>query len=154
MSERSQALQFYEEGAPLQDEDLDAFENRVGVRFPAEYRAFLLAHNGGRVEPRTFGDEWDGTIQYFLSIGPPFDATYAWETFRHPDYPRMPPEHIPIAYCEGGNLLTIVVEGPHRGQIFYWDHEEEGDETYTYDNLRFVATSLDELLASLREPSL
>jgi hypothetical protein len=61
----------------------------------------------------------------------------------------MPPEHIPIARCEGGDFLTLVVDGSARGQVFYWFHEEEGDETFTYDNLYFVASSLDELIAGL-----
>jgi len=145
-------MRFYEEGSSLQDVDLDAFEKQVGVCFPAEYRAFLLAHNGGGVEPCAFGEHPTGLIQYFLSIGPPIDAARCWDTFKNPEYPRMPPEYIPIARCEGGDLLTMVIDGPKRGEIFYWDHEEEGDETYTYDNLTFVAASLDELLAGLHEP--
>jgi hypothetical protein len=42
-----------------------------------------------------------------------------------------------------------VSDGAKRGQVFYWFHEEEGDETYTYDNLYFVANSLEELIAGL-----
>lgn len=151
MIERLAPLRFTEEGAPLRDADLDAFEQQVGVRFPAEYRAFLLAHNGGRVEPRTFAEDSSGLIQYFLSIGPPIDAARVWDTFKHREYPRMPPEHIPIAECDNGDLVTMVIDGPRCGEIFHWDHEEEGDETYTYDNLTFIATSLDELLAGLHD---
>jgi hypothetical protein len=149
MAERSTPLEFEDEGKPLQDADIDAFEKRVGVRFPSEYRAFLLAHNGGRVKPAVLGGFPRGEIQNFLSLGPPEDAAMTWSYFKIPTEPRMPPEHIPIADCRGGDLLTMVIDGPKRGQIFYWDHEEEGNETYTYDNLYFVAASLDELFAGL-----
>lgn len=145
-------LEFTDEGAPLQDADLDAFESQVGVRLPAEYRAFLKSHNGGRVEPRTLRMRPSSQIQYFVTIGPPIDAVYYWDMFKNTK--RMPPEHIPIARCDGGDLLTMVTEGPTRGQIFYWDHEEEGDETYTYDNLYLVAASLDDLLAGLFDDEL
>ncbi len=142
-------LEFSDEGAPVQDAELDAFESKVGVRFPAEYRAFLKSHNGGRVRPATLRAHPNGRIKSFVSIGPPVDATYYWQTFKIPKEPRMPPEHIPIARCDGGNLLTLVIDGPTRGQIFYWDHEEEGGDTYTYDNLTLVAANLDDLLANL-----
>jgi hypothetical protein len=143
------SLQFTDEGTPLRDADLDEFEKRFGIRLPAEYRAFLLQHNGGRVEPRTLRALRSAQIHYFVSIGPPVDAAYYWDTFKHPTCPRMPPEHIPIARCEGGDLLTLVIDGPERGQIFHWDHEEEGNETFTRANLTLVATSLEDLLASL-----
>jgi hypothetical protein len=150
MSERPQTPRFFEEGPPLRDADIDAFEQRVGVPLPPEYRAFLLVHNGGRVEPATLYAYPSAAIQYFLSIGGPIDASTCWDTFRNPAYPRMPPEHFPIAECEGGDLLTMVFEGPERGHIYHWDHEEEGDDTFTYENLTVVATSLDELLAGLQ----
>lgn len=149
MYERAEPLTFFENGTQLTDAEIDAFEERVRVRLPAEYRAFLMSHNGGRVEPRTLHRHPTHQIQYFLSIGPPMDAAPCWDMYRNPEFPRMPPEHIPIAACEGGDLLTMIVDGPQRGQIFHWDHEEEGEDAYTYENLTLVAGSLDELLATL-----
>jgi hypothetical protein len=147
------ALQFYEHGALLEDADLDQFEARVGVKLPPDYRRFLKEHNGGRVRPRRIpiqdGPFPTALIQYFLSINGPTFIDKDFEHVKDPDHPRMPPEHIPIAECEGGDYLTLVIDGPRRGQIFYWNHEEEGDETYTYDNLYFVAGSIEQLLASL-----
>ncbi len=146
---------FNDGGALLQDAELDAFEKQVGARLPQEYRTFLKAHNGGRVRPRKLrmeaGAYSTGLIQYFLSIGPPTFVERDWADLKDPAHLRMPPEHIPIAQCEGGDYLTLVTDGPKRGQIFYWDHEAEGDEVYTYDNLYFVAASLDDLLAKLYE---
>lgn len=155
MFKRPTSLHFYDEGAPLDDAQLDTFEQQVRVRLPAEYRAFLMEHNGGRVRPRKLrmeaGAYSTGSVQYFLSVGPPTHVEQDWADLKDPACPRMPPEHIPIAECEGGDYLTMVIDGPKRGQIFYWSHEEEGDETYTYDNLYFVAASLEDLLAGLYE---
>ena len=36
---------------PLNLEKLSAFEARIGVTLPAEYRHFLLANNGGGISP-------------------------------------------------------------------------------------------------------
>lgn len=155
MSKRTKNLHFSEEGPPLHDADLDAFEAQVGARLPAEYRTFLKAHNGARVRPRKLrmeaGAYSTGLIQYFTSLGPPSYVERDWADLKDREHRRMPPEHIPIALCEGGDYLTMVIDGPKCGQIFYWNHEEEGDETYTYENLYFVAASLEDLLAGLYE---
>lgn len=103
-------LKLTDEGAPVQDGELDAFEIQVGIRLPAEYRAFLKSHNGGRVEPATLGAHPTAAIQYFVSIGPPIDAA-----------------------------RTDLLLGSRGGR----------QRTYTYDNLYFVAASLDDLLANL-----
>ena len=43
-----------------------------------------------------------------LSIGLLAGAhTSTWGMFKDATHPRMPPEHVPIARCEGGDLLTI-----------------------------------------------
>jgi hypothetical protein len=148
VEEPSGPLTFYEQGTPLGDADLDAFEARVATTLPDEYRRFLKLHNGGRVRPRSVriedGPSCTASIQDFLSLT---SLEKTWATFKEEPYARMPPEHIPIAICEGGDYLTLVAGGPMRGQILLWFHEEEGDETYTYDNLYFVASSLDELIA-------
>jgi hypothetical protein len=141
--------EFSDEGAPLDAGAIDAFEQSVGVILPADYRAFLRAHNGGLVTPSAFHGERTGLIKQFLSIGPPFDAVKCWETFKHPEHPRMPHDNIPIARCQGGDLLTMVTDGPSQGHIFHWDHEDEDEDGPSNVNLTFVAGSLNDLIAML-----
>jgi hypothetical protein len=70
---------FHEGGPPLSPEDLAAFEREYAVTLPPDYRAFLMAHNGGRPEPDHFqarvqGDVWPVDIVRFFSIEPAQDA--------------------------------------------------------------------------------
>jgi hypothetical protein len=44
-------VRFSESGPPINAADVDAFEKAHDVKLPAEYRNFLLQHNGGRPEP-------------------------------------------------------------------------------------------------------
>lgn len=149
-------VEFKNSGPPVSEADIDAFERERGVSLPDAYRRFLMAHNGGRPHPNGFPMSGGcgrviEPIQYFLSIGEPYSLAQRWHDFKHPEYPRMPPEFAPIAKCPGGDLLVIATAGKQLGEVFFWDHEEEGDETYTYDNLTPVAASVDELLGALTE---
>ena len=58
-------IQVRESGPPLADDALADLERRLGITLPAEYRAFLLAHNGGVPRPEWFRlpvrEEWIAT---------------------------------------------------------------------------------------------
>jgi hypothetical protein len=90
------------DSSPTPDE-IAAFEARVRTRLPEELRTFLGRYNGGRVEPCEFAirDRWtrSGMIQNFLSLA---TLEKKWSVLKNEQQPRMPPEHIPIAKCEGG----------------------------------------------------
>jgi len=144
---------FDNSGASLDEADVRRFEEVWKLSLPRDYRRFLFQQNGGWVEPAGFdvpSGGGGGDIQYFFSLGKPFPIEDAARKFKHPDSPRVPPEYLPIAKCVTGDLLCLVVEGPQEGQIFFWDHEEEGDEKYTFDNLYFVARGIDDLLENLK----
>ena len=44
-------LTFGDPGPTLTPADIDQAEQRLGTRLPPDYRAFLLLHNGGTVQP-------------------------------------------------------------------------------------------------------
>ena len=66
---------------------------------------------------------------------------------------RLPDEMIPIASDPFGNLFCLAVEGDDAGKVLFWDHEREPDddeeEVTSFPNVRFVADSFEEFLASL-----
>lgn len=138
---------------PITEADIQAVEQQLNVRFPDDYRRFLLAHNGGRPEPDVF-DIFDddlafqsSMVNWFYCIDPTdynYDILKNAEVFKG----RMPPEFIPIGEDPGGNQICLVVSGDDRGMIFFWDHESEMDEDEppTYDNLFFIADNIDDLL--------
>lgn len=149
------SVAIYESHSPLVEEDIAEVEQQLGVIFPPDYRAFLLAHNGGYPDPNVFpisGLQSDdhGILEWFFCIqaGDYNDLIRNTSTFRG----RVPPNLIPIASDPGGNLICLSVTGRDVGTVYYWDHEEEVDEGEPpdYTNVYFIADSFSTLLDSLK----
>ena len=47
-------ITIYESYPPLKEDDIVAAERQLGISLPADYRNFLLKHNGGYPEPDAF----------------------------------------------------------------------------------------------------
>jgi cell wall assembly regulator SMI1 len=139
---------------PLTPADLEAVEQRLGIRLPDDYRAWLLKHNGGRPKPAGFkykletGPYTDGVVAWFLGLhdGPHenFERDCRWWKGQH----RLPENLFPIADDPFGNLICMSFGGADKGKIYFWDHEEEGPEP-SYDNCHLIADSLQEFLEGL-----
>ncbi len=137
----------------LPEDQLARFEARIGRVLPADYRAFLLQHNGGRPVPADFVISAEGGTDtlhhtYGLHDGPSsFSLLDAYETYLG----RVPPALLPIADDPGGNQICLGIDGEHRGAVFFWDHEREADggELPSFDNVTPVAPSFAAFLAAL-----
>ena len=139
---------------PLSESDIAEVESRLGFRLPAQYRDFLLAHNGGRPEPRRFAISSEkpddrSVVHWFFCVkeGNAYDLlTWARRTAD-----RIPPELLPVAIDPFGNLICLSVSGVNVGKVYFWDHEKEAREGEPpgYDNVYLVADSFQEFLDSL-----
>ena len=145
---------------PTSDEAIKRIEEQLSISLPAEYRSFLLVHNGGRVSPAVFrfknesGKHSDSCVDWFLAI---YDGEYNnfesyFETYKL-DQQRLPPELVPIAHDPGGNLICISVSCSQKGGVFFWDHENECEisETPTYANVLLFGDSFSTFLAGLED---
>lgn len=143
----------------LSESQLAAAERELGLSFPADYRAFMQAYNGGSPDPDGFDIFWPAdreaelaqdwrtsSISYFLSI---YDGRhinfleYNKVTFAG----RIPKETFAIARDPGGNLILLATAGPHAGNVLFWvkDHEsQEGPPGYA--NVALIADSFEQLL--------
>lgn len=133
---------------------LEVFETFVGCRLPKEYAEFLKANVGDTPIPSAFEvpGEGDTSVQYFfplLSKRKTDTLTYKLKNYAG----RVPEDMLPIGADPGGNLILLAVAGPKRGKVFFWDHEREGDdeEQPYYDNIKQLADSFADFLASLHE---
>jgi hypothetical protein len=63
-------IEVYDAEAPIEEADFDALEKRLGVRFPRQYRNWLLKHNGGQPVP--------GGFRFKHETGPYTDSVVAW----------------------------------------------------------------------------
>ena len=133
---------------PLDPARLTAFEARIGATLPADYRRFLLAHNGGRLVPCEI--VLPGEAEPFASLAAAFGLHHGADSLDRvfdnvKDY--IPAEVIAFAEDEGGNLLCIGIRGEHGGRVYFWDHEGAG-----WEDLMPLAGSFDAFVAALGTP--
>ncbi|MFO1079345.1 MAG: SMI1/KNR4 family protein [Reyranellaceae bacterium] len=144
-------------GPPLTKARIEIIEKRLGVTLPGPYKDFLLQYNGGRPKPmffpiRDFARGTSGAVHYFFDIDGSMDGynlDWTFEIFKG----RVPKGFFPIAGDEAGNLICLAYEGDRLGEVYFWDHDEEGDPR-TARNVYFVASSFEEFLESLHDEDL
>jgi cell wall assembly regulator SMI1 len=106
----------------LAPERLAAFEKSLGTTLPEPYRLHLQAHNGGYVDGAR--EIYELHHVHGIHDGP------EWARFldRSQMYDGLIPERLlPIADDPGGNHICIVLSGPDRGAVYFWDHERADD---------------------------
>jgi hypothetical protein len=153
-------LEFQDRGEPATEEQIEAAEKALGRNIPADYREFLRAHNGARVEPPNFRipvDSDDGpraSVSWWLGVGLQDSLDIAAIATMYEG--RMPAELLPIARDPGGNLIAM----DPKGRVHFWDHEfeeeedddgDDGNDEPTWDNVSLVASDLRSLLEGLAE---
>ena len=134
---------------------LAAFEAHLGAVLPADYRQFLLAHNGGDFLPDQI--ILPGRSEPYAAIGSAFglyDGPYALETVFRNVVGEVPADLLPFAEDAGGNLFCVGIRGAHYGRIYYWDHElsTPGAEEPGWNNLTLLAGSFGTFVAALGGP--
>jgi hypothetical protein len=141
----------------LTEADLRAAEQQLRIELPSDYKAFLLANNGGRPTPNRFpvannpsGSQ--GILDWLFGIhaGRHYSLLHEAAVTKG----RVPAELLPIGEDPGGNLICLAISGPNRNKVFFWILEDEADEDEppTYSNVYFVANSFTDLLESLTDP--
>jgi hypothetical protein len=131
-----------------------ALEGRLGHHLPADYREFLLRHNGGRPDPAVFrfavrsGRDTDSTVDWFLAL---YDGEHSnLETVIGWLTDRTPPQLLPIAIDPFGNFVLLGLSGDSRGKVYFWDHEREPDSQPDWSNIARIADSFDDFLRGLK----
>ena len=121
---------------------------------PDDYRDFLFRNNGGRPTPNAFPIEGLpnnplGVIQCFFGIDDPIEScNITWNHEVHEG--RIPPNLLPIACDDGGDLICISMYGDDAGAVLFWDrHQESGRPSY--DNVYRIAPSFSEFIDAIRE---
>lgn len=105
----------------LREEEVAAFEHSIGYLFPADYREFLLATNGGAVENGSFklvGCKYFQSVTHFYGIGEA--ATRNWDRIRCDLTLHLPPGFMAIGSDEFSCLLVLDLN-PGRVGVYYYD---------------------------------
>ena len=148
-----------EEFGALNPERLAKLESEWDCHLPDDYRAFLLAHNGGEPDRWDYeiplldhGEPSEAGLQVGFGIqepwGSPANILWVLEAYAG----RLPDGFLPIARDPGGNLFALRVRGEPAGEVWFWDHEREhrvsGEELLA--SMSRVASSFTEFVAAFR----
>jgi hypothetical protein len=139
------------------DADIVAFEKLIRGSLPNDYKAFLKAENGGEPEPQLFRsisanqEITESALRYLSALckGLGGEANLKSDLECYED--RILPGFVSIGCDDFGNQIVLGVSDDNRGKVYFWDHEEEGDEP-TFANMSFVANSFSEFIKSLFNP--
>jgi hypothetical protein len=108
----------------LEETTLSTFEARNGIKLPADYRAFLLAHHGGVPDPNFYWvvpRDWGSGIESLYGLGP---ALYQLQQYLDGrESLRIGSDLLPIGDDGCCNFLCVGVSGSRRGHVIYIDHE-------------------------------
>jgi hypothetical protein len=141
-------------GPPLIDNDIVLLENEIGARLPADYREFLLKHNGGRPSPSAFKlsglkDNPFDTVQVLFRLGGKVQSSNIdWNVDAFNG--RLPSNLLAIGCTDCGDLICLSLFGNDAGSVVYWDYHQEPSEP-SYQNVYHIADSFEEFLDSIQE---
>jgi hypothetical protein len=133
---------------PTTEAQVTAFEKCIGHRLPADYRQFILQHNGGHPEPDAFllnagnGEEEDIVLCFFplrdLELGyvrvESFEELQTWPLHCAWDDLQSDLENLyseagieepllPVGTDGSGNYICIVLTGIRAGAVVFLNHE-------------------------------
>lgn len=108
-------------GKPAKEEDLQAFEGKIGATLPLELRQFLMLSGGGLVfdPPAVYHDAADR----FFRLRRMSDLSGISEESVNPKYYPLPRELLCIGSDAGGNGIMVCLSQDRFGEIFLLDHE-------------------------------
>lgn len=136
----------YEETFPAAPASkLGELEERLGVRLPEPYRAYLTTQDGGALA----GYNNHG-LEIVLGIGEVPKWSSLWYLLGQ-ESDVLPAGFIPVGSDAGGGLFLLAVAGPDRGSVWHQSSEMEEDDNgaVTPVSLERLADSWDAFLSSI-----
>ena len=132
----------------LSENDLIRLEEEIGRPLPAQYRSFLLVHNGGLPSPDIIditGAHFRATdVQVFHGIDTPIESSDLRWNLENVEWCKDH-ELLPIARDSCGRTFILVLTPEEYGQVYYYDMEESVLIPY------FVAHDFNEFLGKIRD---
>ncbi len=134
-------MNLFDCGNKLSVQQLDNFEKKIRQKLPADYRNFMIEHNGGTpsedlvfdyidvvVEQENTTDIREFYIFYDSETNNYDDIVYIYKTMTNDKI--IPPEMLPIGDDSLGNPFGILLsKGNDYGKIYLMNHEIENSET-------------------------
>ncbi|MBY2944009.1 SMI1/KNR4 family protein [Rhizobium leguminosarum] len=145
-----------EGGKIATEEELTAFEKKLGLSLPQELRQFLKLSGGGLIfePPVVYLDAKDRDLR----LRHMSDLTEIDKEFTTPSAYPLPRELLRIGNDAGGNSIMVCLREDRFGQVFMLDHEmvayegepEPLEEAEEYGLVTCYSPSFEQFLADLR----
>ncbi len=138
---------------PVSAQRIAAFERRLNIQLPADYKRFLRTTNGGIPKPNHFlvPDRGGALADFLYGLRTErMRGDLEFEQKQATLYDPLPPGFITIGHDPGGSSILLATLGDKAGRVFFWDRaglwvRDDGHNTFP------VATSFTEFLESLGE---
>ena len=134
----------------VSEEDVAEFEQEIGTPLPADFRTFLLARNGGRLQyHNSIGDH---TIKSLYGLEAATDGSHSYSGLREGVRTfegRMAEGFLAIGASMGDDTFCLCLQPGGYGQVHVWDRSEELFSPWIKMCHR-VADSFTDFLAGLR----
>jgi hypothetical protein len=142
----------------LTDSDVAAFEEKRGIRLPADYRDFLLESNGGSVDGEDLlcfvvsPEQGEASMAFFYSLKDAPRSTWTLDYANNLCTPRLPATLLVVGAEGTGGKICIGIAGPESGKVYFWDPGMDVDETSegSFDNIHEIAGSFSEFRQNLK----
>lgn len=130
-----QAVSFSERAPETNELAVARLERELSVRFPDDYRSFLLTVNGGRPSPSHLRFEHAGEtdifhVHFFFGVADPevsCDLKWNAELTRETRDPAI----LPIASDDYGCRFYLTISGPRSGEVLFGDLPQDGIVRYS-----------------------
>ena len=122
-------ITFARAGPVLAPEQLARFEATLPGPLPTDYRAFLVAQNGGIPETNWFPPEVDGGgfgVVAFLSLGA-VETYLSLASTRQTFTGRIPGNLLSVAYDDGDAQICLSLTGDDQGSVWIYEPGLEVD---------------------------
>jgi cell wall assembly regulator SMI1 len=124
----------------IKAEDIAEFENEVGIKFPEDYKRFMLKSNGGTPKEEWLYDFFDevteaentSVIREFFSLFSDNSVKMSnlREIYKIMTYEEtISTDMLPIADDPGGNIIGISLNKDDFGYVYFINHEYDDLDT-------------------------
>jgi len=138
---------------PIGAQAIDEFERYLGMSLPADYRRFLLEHNGGQPTPHSFlinDKQGSDIVDFFLGLKAE-KLAFSLEEYAKHRKDHLPSNLISIARDPFRNVICLSLAGTDVGKVYFSDADFGVVGAPDYSNLYLLADSFDEFMSKLHE---
>ena len=132
--------------------DFDAIEKKLSVSLPADYKAFLIEHNGICTENtivRIEAIEEETLLNALFSCDNQLNRALTLEYWNTEYKDDIPEGALLIGDFQDGGFLLLIPDGDYKG-VYYYDHAYTFESSDDDGNTYFLADTFEAFINSLK----